>query len=49
MTLKILTDTAMIVSLLFLMAYEMVGQAAHEWIGIVMAALFFLHHILNRK
>ncbi|HBN55741.1 MAG TPA: hypothetical protein DD414_03110 [Lachnospiraceae bacterium] len=49
MMLKILIDVAMTVSLLFLMAYEMVGQTAHEWIGIGMAVLFFLHHILNRK
>ncbi|MEY8265279.1 DUF4405 domain-containing protein [Lachnospiraceae bacterium 64-25] len=29
------------------MAYELVGQAAHEWIGIGMFALFVIHHILN--
>ncbi len=35
--------------LLALMAYELIGQAAHEWIGIGMFALFVLHHILNGK
>lgn len=35
--------------LLALMAYEWIGQAAHEWIGIGMFALFVLHHILNGK
>jgi len=37
----------MIVLLLLLMAYELVGEAAHEWIGISMVLLFILHHILN--
>ena len=35
--------------LLFLMAYEMIGQAAHEWLGISIFVLFVIHHVLNRK
>ena len=35
--------------LLVLMAYELIGQAAHEWLGIGMFVLFLIHHILNRK
>lgn len=44
---KLAVDIAMTVALLLLMAYELVGQAAHEWIGIGMFDLFILHHILN--
>lgn len=46
---KIAVDISMTIALLLLMAYEMVGQAAHEWIGIGMLLLFVLHHILNGK
>lgn len=46
---KICVDTAMTVMLLFLMAYEMIGQAAHEWLGISIFVLFVIHHVLNRK
>lgn len=47
MAIKILADIAMTVALLLLMTYELIGQAAHEWIGIGMFVLFVLHHILN--
>lgn len=46
---KIAVDAAMSVSMLLLMAYGLVGEAAHEWIGTGMFALFVAHHILNRK
>ena len=46
---KIAVDAAMSVSMLLLMAYSLVGEAAHEWIGMEMFALFVAHHILNRK
>lgn len=49
MILKICVDIAMTIALLFLMTYELIGQAAHEWLGIGMFALFVTHHILNRK
>lgn len=45
--LRISVDLAMIILLPLLMAYELVGEEAHEWIGICMLLLFFLHHILN--
>ena len=38
----------MTVSLLLLMSYGMVGETAHEWIGVVMLVLFLLHHIWNK-
>ncbi len=47
--LKIMVDVGMTVMLLLLMAYELVGRAAHEWLGIGMFDLFIIHHILNRK
>lgn len=47
MILKLAVDIGMTAVLLLLMAYELVGQAAHEWIGIGMFALFIIHHILN--
>ena len=46
---KIAVDAAMSVFMLLLMAYGLVGEAAHEWIGMGMFALFVAHHILNRK
>ena len=39
----------MTVALLLLMAYGLVGEAAHEWIGMGMFALFVAHHVLNRR
>lgn len=49
MILKLAVDVAMTAALFLLMAYELVGQAAHEWIGMGMFLLFILHHILNRS
>ena len=46
--LKTAVDVAMTIALLLLMAYELIGQAAHEWLGIGIFTLFVLHHILNR-
>ena len=47
--LKIVTDILMTLTLLLLMAYSLVGETAHEWLGIGMFVLFIVHHILNRK
>lgn len=44
---KIGVDIAMTVALLFLMAYQLVGDEAHEWIGMIMFLLFVTHHVLN--
>lgn len=46
---KICVDIGMTIALLFLMPYELVGQAAHEWIGIGIFVLFIIHHVLNGK
>lgn len=45
---KICVDIGMTIALL-LMPYELVGQAAHEWLGMGMFILFIAHHILNGK
>lgn len=45
---KLAVDAAMTVLLLLLMAFELVGRAVHELIGVGMFFLFVLHHLLNR-
>lgn len=45
---KLAVDAAMTVLLLLLMAFELVGRAVHEWIGVGMLFAFLLHHLLNR-
>lgn len=44
---KITLDAAMTLALLFLMGYQFWGDAAHEWVGAGMLALFIAHHLLN--
>lgn len=43
------TDAAMTIALLLLMAYSLVGEAAHEWIGMTMLALFVLIGFIAAK
>lgn len=38
----------MTAALLALMSYSLIGEAAHEWVGVGMALLFILHLALNR-
>lgn len=45
--LQIVTDVAMIGLLPFLMSYQLIGEATHEWLGIGMFLLLVFHHILN--
>ena len=47
--LKKTVDVLMTVLLLCLMAYQVTGEALHEWFGIGMTVLLVLHHILNRR
>ena len=42
-----ITDLAMTVLLLVLMAYSVTGQVIHEWMGIALFVLFIIHHLLN--
>lgn len=46
---KIAVDFAMTVLLLLLMAYELIGAAVYEWLGIAMFVLVIFHHVLNRR
>ena len=46
---KVIVDIAMTVILMLLMAYELVGREAHEWLGMALFTLFIIHHVLNRK
>ena len=49
MTIKRIVDACMTALLLCLMAYQVTGEVAHEWIGIGMTVLVIVHQILNRK
>ncbi len=44
-----IVDICMTVLLLCLMAYQVTGEAAHEWTGIIMTTVVIAHQILNRK
>lgn len=46
--LQIAADLSMTALLPVLMAYQRVGEAAHEWLGITMGLLFAGHHLMNR-
>jgi hypothetical protein len=46
---KRIVDAVMTALLLCLMAYQVTGEALHEWIGIGMTVLVIVHQILNRK
>lgn len=47
--LKIIVDIGMTAILLLLMAYGMVGEVLHEWLGVGIFVLFIIHHMLNGK
>lgn len=44
---RIIVDCGMVLLLPLLMAYSLVGETAHEYLGIGMFLLFIAHHILN--
>ena len=46
---KRIVDVCMIVLLLCLMAYQVTGEALHEWIGMGMTLTVILHQILNHR
>lgn len=47
MLVKMGIDLVMTVLLLCQMAYMLIGETAHEWMGAAMFVLFVLHHVLN--
>ena len=46
---KIILDSLMVLLLPVLMAYMLVGEAVHEYLGILMMLCFSVHIALNRK
>ena len=46
---QIIIDLVMTALLPVLMAYALIGEAVHEWVGIAMFLLFLLHHGMNWK
>ena len=46
---KIGLDIVMTVLLIPQMGYHITGEQNHKWLGIILSALFILHHILNWK
>lgn len=46
---KVTIDIVMTVLFMVQMAYHITGNSLHEWLGMLLFALFILHHILNRK
>ena len=44
---KAALDGLMILLLPVLMAYSLVGEQLHEWLGVLMLLLFVGHHALN--
>lgn len=46
---KILVDIGLTIALPLLMAYGLIGEAAHEWLGIGMFLLFLVHLFLNKR
>ena len=46
---RLIVDSAMTVLLILLMAYQVTGEAFHEWVGISMTVILIVHHILNIK
>lgn len=49
MMVRRIIDGCMTITLLMLMAYQITGEALHEWIGMAMTLLVIIHQILNRK
>ena len=46
---KRIIDILMTFVLILLMAFQVTGEAAHEWLGISMVTLVIVHQVLNRK
>lgn len=44
---RLAVDVFMTLALLFLMGYQLWGEAPHEWVGAGMFLLFAAHHLLN--
>jgi hypothetical protein len=47
LAIRLVIDLAMTVLLLCALAYRIIGDVAHEWIGIAMTVLFIAHNAVN--
>ena len=47
--LRLAVDACLTLLLLCLMAYQVTGEALHEWIGMGMTAALIFHHVLNAR
>lgn len=45
--LRRILDAVMVLVMPVLMAYSLVGEAFHEWMGVAITIAFLVHHILN--
>lgn len=48
-TAKYCVDLLMVILLLLLMGYSLIGETAHEWMGLTMTICFMTHQFLNIK
>ena len=46
---KMVVDIVMLILFLMQMAYHLIGDPLHEWMGIMLFVFVILHNILNRK
>lgn len=46
---KVVIDVGMIILVLLQMAYHLIGDSLHGWIGMILFVLLILHNILDRK
>ncbi|MDR0684046.1 MAG: DUF4405 domain-containing protein [Spirochaetaceae bacterium] len=46
---RLIIDLTMTALLLCAYAYRIIGEAAHEWVGVSVFALFIAHNIVNRQ
>jgi len=46
---KIVIDAGMMILVLLQMAYHLIGDSLHGWLGIMLFVLLILHNILDRK
>jgi len=46
---RLVIDLTMTVLLLFALAYRIIGDAAHEWVGVSLCVLFVANNIINRR
>lgn len=46
---KIIIDVGMIILMLIQMAYHLIGDSLHGWIGMILFVLIILHNIIDRR